>query len=410
MTTPYHILTVSRLAALLKEMVEDNFVAVWVEGEISNLTVAASGHCYFSLKDPQAQIRGVLFRPQARLLRFRPENGLKVLVAGRVSLYPQRGELQLVVETMEPAGIGRLHVAFGQLKANLEAEGLFAPERKRPLPPYPRTIAVVTSPSGAAIHDILQVLRRRAPGIRVLLCPTRVQGEGAATEIASAIGDANRFGGVDVLIVGRGGGSLEDLWAFNEEEVARAIAASAVPVIAAVGHEVDVTIADLVADLRAPTPSAAAEQVVRSRLELERHVDQLVLRLAGQLRGRLAKLEEKVEGLWRRLRTPRQQLAMWQERLSGLERRLRQGVPGVLRETWGSLKTAAARLDSLSPLRTLAPGSAIGLRDRTGETVRDGSILAEKDDLRIRFHRGEALATVTSLRTGEPPVEEWKNP
>ncbi|HKK01463.1 MAG TPA: exodeoxyribonuclease VII large subunit, partial [Desulfuromonadales bacterium] len=279
-----HILTVSRLIGLLKETVEDNFVSIWVEGEISNLTTAASGHCYFSLKDERAQIRGVLFRPQVRMLRFQPENGLKVLVIGRVSLYPQRGELQLVVETMEPAGIGRLHIAFGQLKAKLEAEGLFASERKRALPSYPRTIAVVTSPKGAAIHDILQVLRRRAAGIRVILCPARVQGEGAAAEIAEAIGHANRIGDVDVLIVGRGGGSLEDLWAFNEEKVARAIAASSVPVIAAVGHEVDVTIADLVADLRAPTPSAAAELVVRSRLELERHVDQLVLRLGGQLR------------------------------------------------------------------------------------------------------------------------------
>ena len=403
-----HILTVSRLAALLKETVEDNFVSVWVEGEVSNLTTASSGHCYFSLKDDRAQIRGVLFRPQARLLRFRPENGLKVLVVGRVSLYPQRGELQLIVETMEPAGVGRLHIAFGQLKTKLEAEGLFSPERKRPLPPYPRTIAVVTSPTGAAIHDILQVLRRRAAGIRVVLCPTRVQGEGAAAEIAEAIGHVNRFGGVDVLIVGRGGGSLEDLWAFNEEAVARAIAASAIPVIAAVGHEVDITIADLVADLRAPTPSAAAELVVRSRLELERHVDQLVLRLGGQLRGRLAQLEEKLAGLRQRLRSPRQQLAMWQRQKTDLERRLAQGVFGALRAAGERLQATSGRLDALSPLRTLARGYAIVFRDQTGETVQDAACLADKDRLRIRFHRGEVLATVTARRPAAPRVKAGK--
>jgi exodeoxyribonuclease VII large subunit len=307
------ILTVTRLAALLKEVVEENFAQVLVEGEISNFSVPASGHFYFSLKDESAQVRAVMFRSQARLLAFRPENGMQVILSGRVSLYPQRGEVQLVAERLEPLGIGSLQVAFEQLKTRLAGEGLFAEARKRPLPTFPRTVGVVTSATGAAIHDIVNVLRRRGAGLRLLLAPVRVQGDGAAAEIAAAIADHNRLGVADVLIVGRGGGSLEDLWAFNEEVVARAIHASAIPVISAVGHEVDFTIADFVADLRAPTPSAAAELVARSRLELEGHLDHLAQRLAGQMQGRLELLNERVTGLSRRLRSPRQQLQLWQK-------------------------------------------------------------------------------------------------
>jgi len=217
------ILTVSRLNALLREVVEDNFVQVVVEGEISNFSTPASGHCYFSLKDADAQLRAVMFRSQSRLLGFTPQNGMQVICRGRVTLYTQRGELQLVVESLEPKGAGNLQLAFDQLKARLAAEGLFDAGRKRPLPAFPETIGVVTSATGAAIHDILNVLRRRGAGVRVLLRPVRVQGEGAAAEIAEAIAELNRHGEADVLIVGRGGGSLEDLWAFNEEPVARAI-------------------------------------------------------------------------------------------------------------------------------------------------------------------------------------------
>ncbi|MGH9748339.1 MAG: exodeoxyribonuclease VII large subunit, partial [Candidatus Polarisedimenticolia bacterium] len=275
------ILSVSELNALVRGMLEEAFPSVWVEGEISNLRTYPSGHTYFTLKDENAQVSAVLFRGAAAALRFRPEDGLRVVVRGRVSLYETRGSFQVVVDAIEPAGLGALQLAFEQLKARLQGEGLFEAARKRPLPMLPRRIGVVASLAGAALHDVLKVLRRRFAGLGVVIAPSRVQGEGAAREIAAAIADLNRLGGIDVLILARGGGSLEDLWAFNEEAVARAIAASRVPVVSAIGHEVDVTIADLVADLRAPTPSAAAEMVVRSRAELAATVAALRARLGS---------------------------------------------------------------------------------------------------------------------------------
>ncbi len=388
------ILTVTRLAALLKEVVEENFAQVLVEGEISNFSVPASGHFYFSLKDDGAQLRVVMFRSQARLLVFRPENGMRVILSGRVSLYPQRGEVQLVAETIEPRGIGSLQVAYEQLKNKLAGEGLFAEARKRPLPTFPRTVGVVTSATGAAIHDIVNVLRRRGAGLRLLLRPVRVQGDGAAAEIAEAITDHNRLGVADVLIVGRGGGSLEDLWAFNEEVVARAIHASAIPVISAVGHEVDTTIADFVADLRAPTPSAAAELVARSRLELEGHLDHLAQRLAGQMQGRLELLAERVQGLTRRLRSPRQQLLLWRQRHADLARRLDRAMVRRQQEAEGRLATLAGQLDLLSPLRTLERGYAIVFAEKTGKAVLDAGTLAIGDQVQLRFSIGRATATV----------------
>ena len=393
------MLTVSRLATLLKEVLEDNFAQVLVEGEISNFSVPASGHFYFSLKDESAQLRAVMFRTQARRLPFRPENGMRVILSGRVSLYSQRGEVQLIAETLEPRGVGSLQVAFEQLKSKLAGEGLFAEARKRPLPTFPRTVGVVTSATGAAIHDIVNVLRRRGAGLRVVLRPVRVQGDGAAAEIAEAIADHNRLKAADVLIVGRGGGSLEDLWAFNEEVVARAIHASAIPVISAVGHEVDFTIADFVADLRAPTPSAAAELVARSRLELEGHLDHLSQRLAGQMQGRLALLDERLLGLTRRLRSPRQQLLLWQQRHADLVRRLDRSMARRQQETEGRLATLAGRLDLLSPLRTLERGYAIAFAEKTGKAVLDAGTLARGDRLQLRFARGRASATVEE--TGE---------
>lgn len=390
------ILTVSRLNALLRDLVEDNFVQVLVEGEISNFSTPASGHWYFSLKDAEAQMRAVMFRAQSRLLRFVPKNGTQVICSGRVTLYAQRGELQLVVESLEPKGVGSLQLAFEQLKHKLAAEGLFADERKRPLPAFPRTVGVVTSATGAAIHDILNVLRRRGAGVRVLLCPVRVQGDGAAAEIAEAIGRLNRQGDADVLIVGRGGGSLEDLWAFNEEVVARAIHGSRIPVISAVGHEIDYSIADFVADLRAATPSAAAELVARSRLELEGHLDHLILRLAGQMRGRLDLCRERVAGLSRRLRSPRQTLAMDRQRLNELVRRLPLAMRRRVRERNLHLAAWSDRLHSLSPLRILARGYAIAT-DARGCPVKDVATLKAGDRLRIRFHRGRAEATIGEI-------------
>ncbi|MEX2287491.1 MAG: exodeoxyribonuclease VII large subunit, partial [Planctomycetaceae bacterium] len=256
------ILSVSELTRQLKDLVEVNFVHVWVLGEVSNCTRAGSGHVYFTLKDGDAQIRAVAWRSQTARWKFEIHDGLEVVVAGPIEVYPARGTYQLIVEQLIPQGVGALELAFRQLQAKLEAEGLFDPRRKRPLPAFPRRIALVTSPSGAAVRDILQVLTRRWRAVDVVIVPVKVQGEGAAREIAAALANVHRIPDVDVVIAGRGGGSLEDLWAFNEEIVARAIAACRVPVISAVGHEIDVSIADLVADCRALTPSEAAELVV----------------------------------------------------------------------------------------------------------------------------------------------------
>lgn len=279
-----HVWRVSELTLRLCDVLEAEFPDVWVEGEISNYRAAQSGHLYFTLKDEKAQIRCVCFRDQVRGLRFRPEDGLKVTVRGGVSVYEARGEYQIYVSHIEPVGLGALQLAFEQLKNKLEAEGLFDAERKKPLPALPRRIGIVSSPQGAAIRDILRVLRRRFPNLRVTLFPVKVQGDGAAEEIVRAIRHFNRTEMVDVMIVARGGGSLEDLWAFNEEIVARAIAASEIPIITGIGHETDTTIADFAADLRAPTPSAAAEIVVRTRAEFEKHIDDSTRELVQHMR------------------------------------------------------------------------------------------------------------------------------
>lgn len=279
-----HVWRVSELTLRLCDVLEAEFPDVWVEGEISNYRAAQSGHLYFTLKDEKAQLRCVCFRDQVRGLRFRPEDGLKVTVRGGVSVYEARGEYQIYVSQIEPVGLGALQLAFEQLKNKLEAEGLFDAERKKPLPALPRRIGIVSSPQGAAIRDILRVLRRRFPNLHVTLFPVKVQGEGAAEEIVRAIRHFNRAEMVDVMIVARGGGSLEDLWAFNEEIVARAIAASEIPIITGIGHETDTTIADFAADLRAPTPSAAAEIVVRTRAEFEKHIEDCTRALAQHMR------------------------------------------------------------------------------------------------------------------------------
>ena len=327
MSTVRAVLTVSELTRRLQETLEERFPAVWVEGEISNYRLYGSGHAYFTLKDADSQIRAVLFRNRGRRIKFEPADGLHVLAFGSIEVYPQRGEYQLVVELLEPKGLGALQLAFEQLKARLQAEGLFEQARKRELPRFPQKIGIVTSTSGAAIRDMLRVIGRRFGELHIVIAPCRVQGEGAGEEIAQALRDLNALGGVDVIIVGRGGGSLEDLWAFNEEAVARAIAASKVPVVSAVGHEVDFTIADFVADLRAPTPSAAAELVVRekqavveslvqlrARLErfaarplrdLERRVDELTTRLRRGVRGELGRAGHRVALATRALRALR---------------------------------------------------------------------------------------------------------
>jgi len=421
MSTGRAVLTVSELTRRLQEVLEAQFPAVWVEGEISNFRPSAAGHAYFTLKDSESQLRAVLFRSRGRRVRFEPADGLHVLAFGAIEVYPQRGEYQMVVELLEPKGLGALQLAFEQLKARLQAEGLFDQARKRELPRFPRKIGVVTSPSGAAIRDILRVIGRRFGELHIVIAPCRVQGDGAAEEIAQGVRDLNLLGGVDVVIVARGGGSLEDLWAFNEEAVARAIAGSKVPVVSAVGHEVDYTIADFVADLRAPTPSAAAELVVRekqavvdslaqlrARLErlaarplrdLERRVDELTARLRREMRGELGRAEHRVALATRALRAsdPVTRLARDRHRLESLQARLVTALTRRRDRARYALQTAAGRLDSLSPLAVLRRGYSL-TRTSTGAIVHGPSQVRVGDAIRVLLQRGSLDARVTDTR------------
>ncbi len=402
MTAERAILSVSQLTDQLRGIVEEKFPAVWVEGEISNFRLYSSGHAYFTLKDENAQLRAVLFRTRTRRLRFEPGDGQHVIAFGSLEVYAQRGEYQLVVELLEPRGLGALQLAFEQLKQRLGAEGLFDATRKRPLPRFPRKIGVVTSPSGAALRDILRIIGRRFAGLHIVIAPCRVQGEGAGEEIAQGIANLNRLGDVDVIIAGRGGGSLEDLWAFNEEVVARAIAGSKTPVISAVGHEVDVTIADFVADLRAPTPSAAAELVVREKQAIVDGLDALRVRLDRAVRRPLSDLERRVDDARSRLdhagrvahgrvahrielltarlkaASPFNRLGVGRHRLDRVHRRLHGAVAGRVLTARHRLASAIGRLESLSPLAVLGRGYSLtrtpeGTVVRSARDVRPGS-------------------------------------
>jgi len=331
-----------------------------------------------------------MFRMQNRNLRFKPQDGLAVLIYGVLSVYERRGEYQVVVEYMEPKGLGALQLAFEQLKKKLQAEGLFDEARKRPIPMLPRRIGVITSPTGAAIRDILHVLRRRFAGVDVLIYPVTVQGDEAAPEIVDAVRELNRRGGLDVLIVARGGGSIEDLWAFNEESVARAIADSKIPVISAVGHEVDYTIADFVADLRAPTPSAAAEMVIARKDELAQRLDDLQARMTGVMRSRLHALVARMTGLDRHLRllNPMERIRMQRRRLTELWKDMTAWADRRRMVLTGRLEAAAGKLDSLSPLAILSRGYSICLQLPGREIVKDSAGLAAGDEVEVRLHRG----------------------
>jgi exodeoxyribonuclease VII large subunit len=443
------VLTVSTLTALIKESLDARFGGVWVEGEISNLRVHGSGHVYFTLKDEGAQIRAVLFRSRVRRLRFEPADGLSVLAFANLDVYAVRGEYQLVCELLEPKGLGALQLAFDQLKARLAAEGLFDPARKRPLPAFPRRVGLITSPTGAVVRDFLRVLTRRFAGVHVVIHPVRVQGETAAPEIVEALHDLNRRGGFDVLVLARGGGSLEDLWAFNDEAVARAIAASKTPVISAVGHETDFTIADFVADLRAPTPSAAAELVVREKAQLAAHLAGLGERLGRAARRRVSRLTERVADLGRRraLGDPTRPLrdrarrvddlgtrlgrAMARRRadaadrvarasralrpgllatqlrhagrlLAQLDRRLGQGAAGAVTARRREVTATAARLDGLSPLGVLARGYSVCTLP-SGVVVRRADQVHAGLPVSVRLARGVLGCRVEEVRDDPPP-------
>jgi len=440
------ILTVSRLTALLRGVLEENFEQLWVQGEVSNLSYPSSGHCYFTLKDAGAQLRCVMFKSAVKNLKFRLTDGMSLILRGRISVYDQRGEYQLICEYMELAGVGALQTAFVQLKEKLAGEGLFAESHKIPMPLFPRKIGVITSPTGAAIHDILNVLKRRFASLAVLLYPVRVQGEGAAVEIARAIDEMNRLAEVDILIVGRGGGSLEDLWAFNEEVVARAVYRSKIPIISAVGHETDWTISDFAADLRAPTPSAAAELVIASAGELRNRIDALSSRLQRSVENLFAAHDGRLEGLRRALHDPRMMLGHLAQRLDDLTGRLETGLSvevsrrrdrferlqdalqyndpkgriatlrqrvkllslrmeGLLNQRLELLRQGfgdnAARLEVLSPLKTLARGYAIATHGSDGTVVTDAASLAAGEQLLVRLHRGVARCRIELIETGK---------
>lgn len=440
------VLRPSQLNALARDLLEGSFPQVWVEGEISNYSRPASGHAYFTLKDERAQVRCALFKPKAQALRFQPRDGLQVLARGRLTLYEARGDYQLVLDHMEEAGEGALRRAFEQLKARLAAEGLFDPERKRPLPAFPRRLGVITSPRGAAVRDVLSVLARRFPLLAVDVLPVPVQGDGAAAQVLDMLRRAGQSGRYDVLLVTRGGGSLEDLWAFNDEALARGIVASPVPVVSAVGHEIDFSLSDFAADLRAPTPSAAAELLVPERGELLARLDQrhrqlqaLLLRantaraqradqaflklqaLRPQLRlergrGRLAALHHRLElaieasttrradQLARQLRRldqahPRQRLQQHGHRLQLLVQRLRTSSDHRMQRRRLQLQGLARALAGISPLATLGRGYAILRRESDGAVVRRPDDAATGQLVEARLAEGRLRLRV------EPPSD-----
>ncbi len=387
-------LTVTELNDRIKGTLESRLDALWVEGEISNFRMPPSGHFYFTLKDHKSQISAVMFRRQGAMLRFTPENGLAVLCFGRVSVYTVRGDLQLYVDEMEPQGQGELALAFEQLKKQLGAEGLFASERKRELPFLPQSIGIVTSGKGAALHDMLRIIGDRYPDRRVVICPVKVQGEGAAREIAEGIADLNRSGDVDVIIAGRGGGSLEDLWAFNEEIVARSIFGSRAPVVSAVGHEIDFTIADFVADARAPTPTAAAEMVLPRKRDLADRVEDLQNRLASGMEFKLDDLRDGLNGLIKRLSDPGRKLRENQQRVDELSVDLLRRFQERVRRLKDLLAERTGRLGALSPLAVLDRGYSIAYKLPGELIVKSSAELQIDDRLRVRFAQGNALCRV----------------
>lgn len=445
------ILSVTELTLLIKEQVERVFSDVWVEGEISNLRIPSSGHLYFTLKDSSSQLKAVVFRSAHRNIPFQPADGQQVLCLGHLAVYEPRGEYQLIVDSLEPKGVGALQLAYEQLKERLKSEGLFDENRKKPLPVLPRRIGIITSPSGAVLQDMLRILDRRFPNLSILVYPVSVQGEGSAAEIVQAIEALNIQGEPDVLILARGGGSLEDLWSFNEEKVARAIAASKIPLISAVGHETDYTISDFVADLRAPTPSAAAEMVIRPKAEWKERIDLFHDRLSQAigvyLEDRRSKCRhearvlplprKKLEACYLRLdelawrsrqamvhllrerrgvhRTrslrltslrPDVRVRQWAVRLQGLCEKLRWQATQVLEGRREALKRSLGKLDSLSPLAVLSRGYCIARKPYTQEIIRSTGQVRAGEVLHLRLHQGGLLCQVqrTDLsRHGNPP-------
>ncbi len=393
-SNPPAALTVSQLTALLKGTVEESFHDIWVSGEVTGVTHHRSGHIYFNLKDDASKIRGVVWRSTAQRLKFQVKDGMEVLCRGGIEVYPPRGDYSLVCRQMEPRGLGALQLAFKQLQEKLAAAGLFDAARKRPLPRFPRRIAFVTSPTGAAIHDFLQVCNRRFRGTHILVIPVRVQGDGAAAEIVRGIQIANRLAEPpDILVVGRGGGSVEDLWCFNEEIVVRAIHASTIPVISAVGHEVDVTLADLVADVRALTPSEAAELAVPSAQELLAQIAVLQRQLNKGLDNRVSSARMQLQRLSSRpvLAKPLSRLRLLSRRLDDLDESSTRSLRRRQSRFREKLASLSARLETLSPLATLTRGYSVTTRE-DGSIVRDSSEIREGTVLVTQVAKGKILS------------------
>lgn len=437
-----YILTVSELTREIRDILEDRFPDVWVEGEVSNLRIPPSGHIYFTLKDDYSQIRAVLFKIQARGLRFLPEDGLHVVCRGRISLYERRGEYQIILEEIEPKGIGALQLAFLQLKERLEKEGLFDPSHKKRIPMLPQTIGIITSPTGAVIQDMLQILHRRFEKLHILLYPVRVQGEGASDEIVEAIRYFNQGMNVEVIILGRGGGSLEDLWAFNEEKVARAIYHSKIPIISAVGHETDYTIADFVADLRAPTPSAAAELVIRDKREIQNLLNYFRGRLENEMVQILKRERTRLSHLMKILREPKKKMEEYVLRVDDLVNRLRiiiqwtlrrrregishfrgiiflknpvqhmktlrfsfsktnkrlvQSMNHIIEMRRQKVEGILGKLDSLSPLSILQRGYSITRQIPSLKILREATHVKEGEKVEVKLFRGALICDVEKI-------------
>jgi exodeoxyribonuclease VII large subunit len=396
---PQHVFTVAEITREIKVLLETTIPVVWVEGEISNLKFHSSGHLYFSLKDKDSQINCVMWRSRNAGLFFTPQDGMKVLALGKVTVYEKRGYYQFDVIKLQPAGIGELQFAFEQLKNRLQEEGLFDEEFKKPIPQYPESIGIVTSPTGAAIQDLINILNRRFPGIEIILKPVKVQGEGAASEIATAIDEFNAYGKVDILIVGRGGGSLEDLWAFNEEIVARAIFRSKIPIISAVGHEIDFSISDFVADLRAPTPSAAAELAVPDRNEIMNKILQYRKTIFEISASLIQYQRDRLKSLIRSynfLKTP-DLVRQYQQRLDELIHTMQLTLGHRFNLLSHKMISLSHRLQALAPESVLKRGYSICYRTEDNIVVREASLLKVEDKIKVQFYRGRISGRVEDV-------------
>lgn len=393
------IWSVSELVGQIGQVLQErlDFQNCWISGELSNFkNHRASGHWYFTLKDELSSLKGVMFKSRSERVRFTPSDGLKVMVRGNIRIYEREGTIQFYAEEMEPSGLGQLYLAFEQLKKKLAEEGLFDPNRKKEIPRYPRCVGIVTSPTGAVIRDIINVMGRRHPGMSFVLAPAAVQGELAAREIAQAIARLNRSEAVDVIIIGRGGGSLEELWAFNTELVARAISASRIPIISAVGHETDVTISDYVADLRAPTPSAAAELAVPILAELQFHVDQFRAQLKNAMESQIERKRHLLEGIAAKgpLKDPFWRIDQNRQRLDTLHIRLQEGMTRFVDDKNGILNLLAAKLDLLSPLAVLGRGYSLAYNEE-GNLVRSAKNVELSEQIYVQLSEGRLHCKVT---------------